>query len=72
VSGDFFYFTRYAYQSPAATRQNAISIFRHRMENLVTILRRSPFNGGIFNAIAANTPSERAAIARELTEMEFV
>lgn len=39
-----FYFTRRAYQSPVATRRNAISIFRHRMENLVTMLRRSPFN----------------------------
>lgn len=52
----FFYFTRRAYQSPAATRRNAISIFRHRMENPVTMLRRSPFNGGIFNAIATNAP----------------
>lgn len=68
----FFYFIHRAYQSPAATLRNAISIFRHRMENLVTTLRRSPFNGGIFNAIVANAPSERAAIARESTEMEFV
>lgn len=59
VLGDFFFFfffTCRAYQSPAATRRNAISIFRHRMENLVTMLRRSPFNGGIFNAIATNAP----------------
>lgn len=70
--GDFFYFIRRAYQSPAATLRNAISIFRHRMENLVTTLRRSPFNGGIFNAIATNAPSERAEIARESAEMEFV
>lgn len=26
------------------------------MENLVTMLRRSPFNGGFFNAIATNAP----------------
>jgi len=72
VGWDFFYFIRRAYQSPAATLRNTISIFRHRMENLVTTLRRSPFNGGIFNAIATNAPSERAAIARESAEMEFV